>query len=537
MKLLPLYLIAVACKLVGINADIRFNSEWSEPEVLAKRDTPGYVDVPLQNMDDFYMVKFELGSEKDEIGVIIDTGSSDLFVIDSNVQCYAKEEVKKRHFIGQRHSLGSLKYPLFSNLQPFNNKRDDNLCTRYGSFDPNSSNSFASKDDIPPLNILYADGTTATGNWGSDVLNVGDVEVNDVIFAVVDKTSSDMGVFGIGFPELEQDNFSPAKDTASVSYNNFPMTLKDQGLIDRTLYSLYLGQKTDEYGQLLFGAVDAHKFNQLTTVPVVASYDVGPEDGTVARLNIMLSGVSFTNGHDTVKVDSSLFPVTIDSGSTYSYLAEDAYNRLAAALGASLENGDFIVPCTSDPDTLIIFNFSGFELRVPLGNILNSDDNGRCALQIGKSESSLFGDNIIRHAYWVFDLDNRQISIGNVVHSDTQDIQVVKKDEQIPKASEAESYSSTSTSEATDEPTPTSLSYPTGDLTEEDILIEDLAAEEESEAPTPVEPTAVYNGTTVEPSSAVNGTNGTTPAVTIAENNAATYKASVGLLMLLFCFL
>jgi len=56
----------------------------AEPYMLQKRNSDGSLEMTLMNEETYYQAEIELGSSKQKIGVLVDTGSSDLWVISSN---------------------------------------------------------------------------------------------------------------------------------------------------------------------------------------------------------------------------------------------------------------------------------------------------------------------------------------------------------------------------------------------------------------------------------------------------------------------
>lgn len=55
-----------------------------KPYVVQKRDS---VDMELRNRQTFYLANIRIGSNEDEMGVLIDTGSSDLWVMAHDINC------------------------------------------------------------------------------------------------------------------------------------------------------------------------------------------------------------------------------------------------------------------------------------------------------------------------------------------------------------------------------------------------------------------------------------------------------------------
>ncbi|RKP28664.1 acid protease, partial [Metschnikowia bicuspidata] len=253
----------------------------------------------IKNERVFYSALLSVGSNNQELNLIVDTGSSDAWIpsIDANI----------------RASL-SLSNP----------------CTSYGSFDHTQSTSFNFNLSAPMFYLAYLDGTTVRGFWGTDTVKFGSSSVSDFSFAVANLTSSDMGVLGIGLADLESTSISARPYT----YENFPIRLKATGQIQTNAYSLYLNDVTAKEGVLLFGAVDHAKYiGTLQSVPVVRladSYMSKPR-----RLLIVMHGILFAaDDEESIRIDKPVVAL-LDSGSTFSYLPLDIILALANNLKAT----------------------------------------------------------------------------------------------------------------------------------------------------------------------------------------------------------
>lgn len=90
------------------------------------------------------------------------------------------------------------------------------------------------------------DFTYSIGTWGTDTV-IGDVTVDDLYFAVANKSGSNVGVLGIG-PKFMQ--------TADEEYANLPFALKDKGIIKK----VYLEEPDADEGTFLFGTIGPSKY-------------------------------------------------------------------------------------------------------------------------------------------------------------------------------------------------------------------------------------------------------------------------------------
>lgn len=461
--------------------------ESTDGAYFVKRD--GFVDMELKNERTFYLTTLKIGSNKDENGVLVDTGSSDLWVMSHDLKCdQAPPSSKKRGVnLDRRHiEAGSRSIPTKSSpikdavenkawWNPFGSggstvttiispgfqtdssgagigqEAPSNTCTQYGSFNTENSDTFQRNNSASPFQIEYADGTSAVGIWGHDDVIVGNVTVHSMSFAIANETSSDVGVLGIGLAGLET-TFS-TRGGGGYTYENLPIKMVNQGLINKNVYSLYLGKATDSSGNILFGAIDHAKFEgDLITVPIINSYASAGYTEPI-RLEIIVNNMTLSSSTDEVTVTSRSYSAVLDTGSTLSYLPSALFTRVGEALGGSYSSaiGAYLLPCTSSSNIKLTLNIGGMDIDVPLTDLLlrgSSSSSSVCYLgileQLLSSRYMLLGDNILRHAYVVYDLEDLEISVGQVVFTDDEDIEVITST--VPGAVRAADFSSTSVS-------------------------------------------------------------------------------------------
>lgn len=453
---------------------------------LVKRDA---FTMEVTNQQTFYLAQLELGSNKDKVGVLVDTGSSDLWVMSHDVECLASPSSKRRakrdnigiHVgdinIGHGHKLTPTKSivndadplgDIFSALgfgtdDPFPNGppgtgsgglgsgsglggQETNSCTSYGSFATGKSSSYHANNSAPQFEIEYADGTEAVGSWGYDDVTIANTTVNDLSLAVVNITSSNIGVLGIGLPGLEV-TFSSANEARPYQYENLPIKLVNQGVINKAAYSLYLGDSSSKRGSILFGAVDNAKYSgTLKSVPIVNS--LSQFFDTPLRLEINVDDISINSSSSSpASITSNGYAALLDTGSTLSYFPDALFRKTGRMLGLSYSNtiGAFIIDCNVDSDISLTFDFSGAQINAPLSDFVLQATRSECYLGIlsqGDSSSAgnsadetnyiLLGDNFLRNAYVVYDLDDLTISLAQAKYTSDEDIEVISSS--IPNA-------------------------------------------------------------------------------------------------------
>lgn len=102
-----------------------------------------------------YLCNISLGTPEQTLGVVIDTGSSDLWVNTPN-STYCEE-----------------------------NQKD---CDYYGTYDSSDSSTYSYVNT--DFNISYADGSGAAGVYATETLRIGGTTLKDFQFGIGDSSSS-----------------------------------------------------------------------------------------------------------------------------------------------------------------------------------------------------------------------------------------------------------------------------------------------------------------------------------------------------------
>ena len=259
-----------------------------------KKDGSEFLLYELANADNFYVAKISVGTPGQELSVVLDTGSSDLWITaSSNPNCAANG--------------GTIN------------------CAEYGSFDYTESSTFNNAGTA--LDITYIDGTNSKGYWASDSVAFGTSSaISNVTFGVANVTDSSAGVCGISFPILQR---NPTK------YDNLPTLLKKQGVIKSESFSLYLTSETAETGSILFGAYDNAKFEgTLEDIPI-PKVATSKGDMVYAYLWIPLDSITFKIGNTTTPSTSSTISSIASSSTSSSAVASSA--APSSTLSSSVE--------------------------------------------------------------------------------------------------------------------------------------------------------------------------------------------------------
>ncbi|AAS54299.2 AGL192Wp [Eremothecium gossypii ATCC 10895] len=367
-----------------------FSEAWSGRAAvprLAKRND--WVDIEIDNQQMFYSVNLSIGTPPQEVRVLMDTGSSDLWVVGAGVRC------------------GPNNYPNPNQLN----------CYEHGSFDTSRSSTW--KDNNTQFHIRYGDSTYAHGTWGTDRLDLGQANVDGLTFAVAHASNSSVAVLGIGLPAMET---TMSSQQFGYQYDNLPMVLKRNNVIKKTVYSMFINELNAKTGSVLFGAVDHSKYKgTLNTVPLVnANYR--RRVNKPVELHVTLAAIGLHTGRDEDKVQTLLgskVPALLDSGTTLTYFPMQLADRLARAAGARWHSEEvgYIVDCNSRRlhQTAYIYDFGGFQIRSPLSDYsMMTNVRGTCRFGImpHSSDYVILGDVFLTRAYVVFDLEALEVSMA-----------------------------------------------------------------------------------------------------------------------------
>ncbi|SMN21711.1 similar to Saccharomyces cerevisiae YDR144C MKC7 GPI-anchored aspartyl protease, member of the yapsin family of proteases involved in cell wall growth and maintenance [Maudiozyma saulgeensis] len=398
----------------------------SDGRVLVKRESSK--EFAITNQKTFYSVDLSIGTPSQDVTVLLDTGSSDLWVTGyNNPYCLSTSKITS---------------PVNESVSKSSSGSID--CAKYGTFNKGESSTY--HDNTTSFSITYGDQSFASGTWGQDVLSLDGVDISGVSFAVADNTDSNVGVLGIGFEALETTTGISGTVSDPHTYPNLPVVLKSSGAIDSIAYSLYLDDASAMEGSILFGGIDSSKYTgTLYTVPIVNIYEGFSEP---IALDITLQGLGISSSSVKETITTSSIPVLLDSGTTLTYFPKSYVSLVANAIGASyVSSGLYGMTCPSDDDDRqLVFDFGGFHIEAPLSSFLITSSSGSniCFLGMVVRDDlpAILGDLFLTHAYVVYDLDNYEISMAQASYVDSEeDIEAILSS--VPGAVKAPGYSNT----------------------------------------------------------------------------------------------
>ncbi|KAI6164897.1 Asp-domain-containing protein [Pisolithus thermaeus] len=342
----------------GAGRNIRPPSEddlyWTQAELIN-----GGHDVPLSNfMNAQYFTEIGLGSPPQTFKVILDTGSSNLWV--PSVKCTSI------------------------------------ACFLHAKY--NSRASDTHKANGSEFSIQYGSGSME-GFVSQDTLTIGDLTVRHQDFAEATKEP------GLAFAFGRFDGIlGLAYDTISVNHIVPPFyNMLDQGLLDEPVFSFRIGSSEEDGGEAIFGGVDESAYRgRIRYAPVRRK----------AYWEVELNKVSF--GDEELELDNT--GAAIDTGTSLIALPTDIAEMLNTQIGATRSwNGQYQVDCSTVPslpdlpyplkssDYILnlqgtcISSFTGLDINLPDGAIW------------------IIGDVFLRRYYTVYDLGRDAVGFARSV--------------------------------------------------------------------------------------------------------------------------
>lgn len=450
-KLLTLYLVSgvIALKTVWSENSCENNGYMNlltrrvvprTNKILSKRDSEGSnkeLDIDLGSTGIVYIATLQLGSNKDQVEVIIDTGSSDFWVPSvNNANCIPETNIPfSRKTIFTENNI--------TQQLPDGNITDLFNCSEYGVFDPYISDTFIWNHTT--FSIVYEDLSYAKGTWGIDNVYFNDNDIGQLNIAVCNETSTGLGVLGIGLRGSESISGVENGNHSNYIYENFPLKLVSNGVISRASYSIFLDQNKN--AEILFGAVDHSKYSgSLYQFPMVNAYLTSGFQN-ISTVSITMNSIALVSEKESITIADGFFAAILDSGTTTAMLPHDVVSQIADYL--ELEYNDiyemYITKCSSLENKLFSFNFQGINFNVPLTNffieLADEDDilSGQCFLGIVETYLTgyiVLGDSFLNNVYMSVDIEGEMVALANVERSNaSSDIEVIETG--IPSATDA----------------------------------------------------------------------------------------------------
>ncbi|KAK5166091.1 uncharacterized protein LTR77_008352 [Saxophila tyrrhenica] len=390
-----------------------------------KRDATLHADLNLNDQWIFsggYFLDIDVGTPPQRLQVLLDTGSSGLFIPSAeSARCL------------------------------------DRSCPG-GSFLKNDSSTIKHFRTPANFHTAYIDGSTANGSYVQDTIRIGPATVHGHTFAVADHlnvspgfeggSGPQYGILGLSFAGQEASVCASGPRNCDVNFTTPTIldSLFDAGHIKSRSYSLYLDDVSSQTGSILFGGIDSAKFSgDLVTLPV--QKDLSPTSwthGMYISQDLLLTSVSATRKGKTSKLTPKKYASTvlIDSGAAALSLPPSIYDEVMSALPSASQHGETsAVFCKdADMDASLTLGLTGADgkstahIQIPYSNLIvpvyqgayedskpyMQDGEPLCvfALAKGAEDGNVLGDPLLRSAYAVFSLDEKTISLAQARYGD-----------------------------------------------------------------------------------------------------------------------
>lgn len=328
-----------------------------------QEDLKGGHKVPLSNfMNAQYYSEITLGSPPQVFKVILDTGSSNLWVPSTKCTSIA--------------------------------------CFLHAKYDSSSSSTY--KANGSSFSIQYGSGSME-GFVSNDLLTIGDLSVKGQDFAEATKEP------GLAFAFGKFDGIlGLAHDTISVNGIVPPFySMINQGLLDKPVFAFRLGSSEEDGGEALFGGIDDTAYSgKIDYVPVRRK----------AYWEVELEKIKL--GDEELELENT--GAAIDTGTSLIALPSDVAEMINAQIGAKKSwNGQYTVECKdvpSFPDLSFYFNGKEYTLK---GTDYILEVQGTCissftGMDINLPWGSLWiiGDVFLRKYYTVYDLGQSAVGFA-----------------------------------------------------------------------------------------------------------------------------
>ena len=359
---------------IGANAPAQVNAAASK----AAGTNDGTVVASPEQYDQAYLESVTVGGQT--LNLDFDTGSSDLYVESLRVLVF-----------GSFLTISFLRVHSDNGRWVFSSELPANEQTGHNIYNPANSPTSA-VDTGETWNISYGDGSSASGNVYTDVVNVGGTSVTGQAVELAETISSEFaqdqsdGLLGLAFssintvtPNQQQTFFANAESS-----------------LESPLFTANL--KKGEPGSYNFGYIDSSEYTGDITYTAV--------DNSQGFWGFTSSG--YTVGSGSAVTES--IPAIADTGTSLLLLPDDvisAYYGQVSGSSNSQTDGGYIFDCTATlPD--LTLQIEGYAAVVP-GSYLNyapASESGSCYGGLQSNDGigqSIFGDIFLKSQFVVFD--------------------------------------------------------------------------------------------------------------------------------------
>lgn len=334
--------------------------------LLEQRRNPSVTYEPMRNyLDLVYIGTISIGTPPQEFKVVLDTGSSDLWV--PSIYCSSP------------------------------------ACAHHKVFNPLQSSTFLVSGR--PVNVAYGSGEMS-GFLAYDTVKIGDLTVVAQAFGLsLEEPGRFMehavfdGILGLGYPNLGLQGVTPVFDNLWI-----------QGLIPQNLFAFYLSSKDEKGSVLMLGGVDPSYYHgELHWVPVSK-----PSYWQLAVDSISMNG-------EIIACDGGCQGI-MDTGTSLVTGPRSSILNIQNLIGAKASgDGEYFLKCDTIntlPD--IVFTIDSVTYPVPASAYIRKDHSHNCRSNFEEStddpsdpELWVLGDVFLRLYFTVFDRANNRIGLAS----------------------------------------------------------------------------------------------------------------------------
>ncbi|XP_077190642.1 pepsin B-like [Paroedura picta] len=321
---------------------------------------------PITNyLNSFYFGEISIGTPPQNFLVVMDTGSSNLWV--PSVYCNTE------------------------------------ACANHNRFNPSQSSTYTNEGQTYTLS--YGSGSL-TVMLGYDTVQVQNIVIQNQVFGLSeDEPSSPFyyanfdGILGMAYPAMSMGGYTAMQQ------------MLRQGQLSEPIFSFYFSrQPTVQYGgEMILGGVDTQLYSgEISWAPVTREvyWQIGIEE--------------FAIGSQATGWCSQGCQAIVDTGTCQLTVPEQYIGSFLQAVGAEQYNGEYVVNC-NDVQSMptITFVINGSEFPLPPSAYV-SNNNGYCYVAIEPTylPSSngqplwILGDVFLKEYYSVFDMANNRVGFA-----------------------------------------------------------------------------------------------------------------------------
>lgn len=328
--------------------------------------------------DRYLYANITVGTPPQQIEVIFDTGSADTWVpgVSAQDECY------------------------------------NDACL--GTFNASASSTYTFLNDDFDISYVGSDGNE--GDWITDTLSLGSITLSNFQLAVANQVANtNSGILGVSFQQQES--------TEGV-YPNFPFAAKQQGYIDRAVFSLFSPSASSNEATFLLGGIDHAKFSG----DLAWNEVLDPSSGATVLVDGLSSG----------GVDIPLnINFTADAGSVVTTIPDSAFQALAKTVKLGPFNEELSVNTIDcDAKVSITFKFPNGTINaltesmvIPISELSGNASDTGCYFgfmsDVNSDGIDLLGDSFLRSTYAVYDLEDFKLGFAQAIYTDETDVQPV----------------------------------------------------------------------------------------------------------------